>query len=294
MNLNLNHLDSPSYQVFSLDDDFDKKINTYFDNLDSPDLGLVKKRQYPLNISPECHEKEFQTTQFKCTSSLFDGSTATNLVKDNFSKPNENIVKNPNFSEFNRDGEKRFICGEPNCGMTFKFNCELKRHLNSHLKIEKFECSICNKSFNRKDNLTSHLKTHDGKEFICPICNEGFNKKWSLQNHMKKHEDNDSIVCEFLKCTKKIPNSEKEIAKHYMYYHMVQPPTLKKDKFKNCEEINNLNSVKNDLSKKTKADDILKDIKDLNDKGFGDELRKKKKTEEISFETLFNFESKYG
>jgi hypothetical protein len=297
MNLNFNHFESPSNPIFPLDDDFDKKITTYFDNPVSPDLGLVKKRQHPLNISPECPDKEFQTTQFKCTSSLFEGSTATNLGKENTPKVEENRVKLPDFNGFiEGKDEKRFVCPEINCGIAFKFNCELKRHMNSHLKLEKFQCNQCDKIFTRKDNLLSHMKTHDKKEFEfnCLICKEGFNKKWSLQNHLKKHEDTTSVLCEFPGCQKKIANNQKDIKKHYMFFHAIEPPLPNNDKFKNCEEINNLNSGKSELSKKTKAEERLKDQRNPNEKDFGDELRKKMKTDGILLETIFNFESKYG
>ena len=49
-------------------------------------------------------------------------------------------------------------------------------------------CSVCGKSFSRKDNLRQHMQTHTGiKSFQCDQCGKGFGRKKMLEKHMESH-----------------------------------------------------------------------------------------------------------
>jgi uncharacterized C2H2 Zn-finger protein len=66
----------------------------------------------------------------------------------------------------------------------------LQRHqrpLNHH---DIFTCNVCQKTFNRKDNLTRYeLKQQDGSLFHCNDCGKLFGRKDNLQRHVEQHHN---------------------------------------------------------------------------------------------------------
>ena len=55
----------------------------------------------------------------------------------------------------------------------------------THNGEKKFQCSQCDKHFNRKSNLKSHIMTHNSEnKFQCSQCDKHFNtKKQSKKTH---------------------------------------------------------------------------------------------------------------
>jgi uncharacterized C2H2 Zn-finger protein len=49
-----------------------------------------------------------------------------------------------------------------------------------------FNCTVCNKVFTVKRNLTRHITTHGGEEFACSICPKVYTRREKLVNHSKK------------------------------------------------------------------------------------------------------------
>lgn len=65
---------------------------------------------------------------------------------------------------------------------------DIKRHVLAHTPEKPFSCTICNKGFTRKLQLTNHMMTHSGERpFRCPLCNRGYIEKAMLNRHMKTH-----------------------------------------------------------------------------------------------------------
>lgn len=50
-----------------------------------------------------------------------------------------------------------------------------------------YTCDICNKQYTNKQNLTRHIKTHEGRSYECQYCRKTF----FYQSSMKRHE----LVC---------------------------------------------------------------------------------------------------
>ena len=63
--------------------------------------------------------------------------------------------------------------------------------------IEKFKCEICNRSFSRKYNLRTHIKTkheHISLDFSCYLCRKHFKDQDKYPKHIDNHQEGISFV----------------------------------------------------------------------------------------------------
>jgi len=86
--------------------------------------------------------------------------------------------------------EKQFKCDHFNCNFIAKTKSEFKQHQGIHDK--KFKCSICEKLFSNKSELTKHsLIQHENSDrFKCHVCDKRLTSKQALRNHLQTHEEN--------------------------------------------------------------------------------------------------------
>ncbi|XP_062179286.1 transcription factor IIIA-like isoform X2 [Phragmites australis] len=146
--------------------------------------------------------------------------------------------------EIHKDGspcksKKEFICPEVNCGKTFKYGSKLKKHEDSHVKLDYTEIVCCEpgcmKTFTNveclkahsqschryvqcdicgtkqlKKNFKRHCRMHEGscvnERIKCHFedCKCSFSKKSNLDKHVKAvHEQHRPFVCQFSGCGKK-------------------------------------------------------------------------------------------
>ena len=59
------------------------------------------------------------------------------------------------------DGHKRHVCKI--CGLRFKRNATLVKHMNRHLAKKPHTCKYCRQGFDTHEDLMQHIKTHTGK-----------------------------------------------------------------------------------------------------------------------------------
>jgi len=121
-------------------------------------------------------------------------------------------------------GPKRiFNCLYPDCGKTFRFYSEIRRHLTVHSSKRHYHCSFpgCKKSFKRADALTNHNRVHLGDSaFTCFFkdCNAKFSNKSSFNQHLLKHGQK-NFVCTFEGCNKAFETYE-QVKKHEETYFL--------------------------------------------------------------------------
>lgn len=266
MNPNYLTQDPQTGTVFSLDDDFDKKIITYFDQSspNSKDYALDSEIP-PLFPVFSSSEKEFNTTQFNCTNSLVDKSTATNIISMTWgSKPSDLLVKNNHYDSLDRGLPiKKFLCPEEGCGQTFNFKSDLNRHVNSHHKAFNWVCQTCLKNFNRKDNFNLHLKTHNQEKetFLCCFngCSERFTSKAGLKYHTKNRHLDQRLCCTEKDCKKSFKD-QNGLEFHLKRFHLILSGKRIEDNFKKSVEIINFKSENTNLKKKVKVEQTLNEI----------------------------------
>ena len=83
------------------------------------------------------------------------------------------------------DMEKIYKCTV--CPVKFEHPWKIVRHVeNIHLKVKKFSCDICGKSYQTKEKLQHHLMTHSGeKPYSCDYCGKGFIRNDKLKDHKR-------------------------------------------------------------------------------------------------------------
>ncbi len=75
------------------------------------------------------------------------------------------------------------------CGVGFRMEWQLRRHMRMHAGIKPHRCEICGRSFGERDTLTKHVRTHTGeKPYKCPVCERGFAQSGVMKSHLlSKH-----------------------------------------------------------------------------------------------------------
>ena len=117
--------------------------------------------------------------------------------------------------------EKHFYLGHPshrNCGMTYKYNAQLKDHYRMH-ENQLFKCPFCQfKGVSREKQLNVHMNTHFRiRPYKCSKCDHRFYTKDAIRKHEEAiHEREKNYKCSF--CDYKA-NSQSNVNAHYTRIH---------------------------------------------------------------------------
>lgn len=99
---------------------------------------------------------------------------------------------------------REFTCSI--CSKTFNIKNTLESHLKSH--SEEFSCEFCGRTFRHKLTLNLHIRSHTGeKPYECSVCNTKFSRRKTLTNHIRIHSDERAFKCEFCPKTFRIRNT---------------------------------------------------------------------------------------
>eukprot|EP00092_Neocalanus_flemingeri_P020337 GFUD01022031.1.p1 GENE.GFUD01022031.1~~GFUD01022031.1.p1 ORF type:complete len:408 (+),score=59.43 GFUD01022031.1:35-1258(+) len=83
------------------------------------------------------------------------------------------------------------------CCAKFEAPVQLENHLRSHTKSKPFQCSVCNKCFVSKSNLSAHQRLHEGTalRYACSQCEKKFSHPSEVKQHMVVHTGIRAYTC---------------------------------------------------------------------------------------------------
>lgn len=103
-------------------------------------------------------------------------------------------AKTTNEAALSSTRDCQHLCDE--CGKTFNNRNNLTSHLSSHSK--KFHCEICDKQFRSSTVLRIHKRLHSGDlPFICSYCNRAFHSNTLLKIHIRVHTGEKPYRCTY-------------------------------------------------------------------------------------------------
>ncbi|KAL0908937.1 hypothetical protein M5K25_023451 [Dendrobium thyrsiflorum] len=121
------------------------------------------------------------------------------------------------------EAEKQHTCEEPGCGKIFKFASRLKKHQDSHLKVEFLEifCGepLCMKPFTNSECLKAHIQSCH-KYVKCEVCGAQQLRK-NFKRHQRTHEgviSKERIKCSFQGCEQSF-SKKSNLNKHVKAVH---------------------------------------------------------------------------
>ncbi|XP_037903632.1 zinc finger protein 429-like isoform X2 [Hermetia illucens] len=88
------------------------------------------------------------------------------------------------------------------CHKVLSNKSSMPRHRKMHMEGKPYKCELCSQSFNYKQILNLHIRERHGEkniksnpEFQCKTCLQTFERKVDLTQHMKSHEPNKLHQC---------------------------------------------------------------------------------------------------
>ncbi|KAF5741837.1 zinc finger family protein [Tripterygium wilfordii] len=124
--------------------------------------------------------------------------------------------------------QKQYVCQEPGCGKVFQFASKLRKHEDSHVKLESVEALClepgCMKYFSNSRCLKAHVQSCH-QYIICDICGTKQLKK-NIKRHLRTHEGGVSpvrIKCDFNGCLHTF-STKTNLAQHVKaVHHKIKP-----------------------------------------------------------------------
>jgi len=148
-------------------------------------------------LAPKMHSEYFQpvpTDPSKCVCSLCNTAISSPNILRHLRRKHKILKEGETMAEW--------LCSH--CGNTFANKWSRDNHeATVHTKSFQYFCSVCNKGFTMKSQLSYHMMKHTGeKQYQCSECGIQFSSMFSLRNHVDKlcfkyssNNDNTKLEC---------------------------------------------------------------------------------------------------
>lgn len=92
-------------------------------------------------------------------------------------------------------GDRKFPCSV--CNRSFDKRDRLRIHvLHVHEKHRPHECTVCGKRFSQSSSLNKHMRVHSGERpYKCPHCVKAFTASSILRTHIRQHSGEKPFKC---------------------------------------------------------------------------------------------------
>jgi len=83
------------------------------------------------------------------------------------------------------------------CGKSFARKEHLDNHTRCHTGETPYRCQYCAKTFTRKEHMVNHVRKHTGETpHRCDICKKSFTRKEHFMNHVMWHTGETPHACQ--------------------------------------------------------------------------------------------------
>ena len=100
---------------------------------------------------------------------------------------------------------KKYKCIESGCNELFEDMKEWVKHIDNEHKLEEYSCTMCGHTTKSKEKYKKHMTAHKEKQnkWECSVCSKTFTFKCYLQRHELIHTDEKKYECTDPGCRKK-------------------------------------------------------------------------------------------
>ncbi|XP_076805406.1 uncharacterized protein LOC143449192 [Clavelina lepadiformis] len=163
---------------------------------DDPTISISNKLPSQSEIGVKATVKTIDTRNCIKRSSDEECSYSVELFFDNSATNDKNNACKIQTQMFvGNNKEKHFFCKF--CNKLFQRKANLNTHIRTHTGERPYQCNVCHKSFSANNPLKTHMRTHTGdRPYQCDVCHKSFSTSSSLKTHMRTHTGERPYQCD--------------------------------------------------------------------------------------------------
>ncbi|XP_076804553.1 uncharacterized protein LOC143448625 [Clavelina lepadiformis] len=212
-----------AYPQFDVIEEEPLLLQNYADlqtEIDDPTISILNKLTSHSEIAVKATVKTIDTRNCTDRSSDEECSDSVEMFFDNSATNDRNNACKIQTQMFvGNNKEKRFFCKF--CDKLFQHKANLNTHMRTHTGERPYQCDVCHKSFRFSSNFLTHMRVHTGERpYRCEVCHKSFTINCNLQNHMNIHTGERPYQCQ--ECQKSF--TQKSSLQRHMAIHSERHP----------------------------------------------------------------------